>query len=328
MVANNLHHITASADDAGLRLDKFLADQIPGLSRTRVQTLLETNYIQVIPYRELLASTKVKQGDAYTIIIPEPEPALPLPQDLALDIVFEDEDLLVVNKPTGLVVHPAPGHTDKTLVNGILAHCGEQLSGIGGIKRPGIVHRLDKDTSGLMVIAKNDFAHHHLSGQFSDRTLSRTYHALVWGMLTPKEGQIHSLIGRSPHNRQKMAVVTKNGKEAITHYRVLKTFRCQENLSVSISQVECKLQTGRTHQIRVHLHHLGHSIIGDPLYGHAPKTAKKFWPEAIINFPHQLLHACQLKFVHPRSEKVLTFTAPYPESYNRIIKFLEKNVNM
>ncbi len=322
------HSLEISVDEAtqGVRLDKFISLQCPDFSRTRVQSLIEGGWVNVQPKRALTPSTKVKMGELYKVVVPQAQETIIKPQYINLDIVFEDEDLLVINKPAGLVVHPAPGHADQTLVNGILAHCGDQLSGIGGVKRPGIVHRLDKDTSGLMVVAKNDTTHHFLSGQFGDRSLSRTYHALVWGLITPKEGQISNFIGRSPQNRQKMAVVTKGGKEAITHYKVLKTFACNQNLASSVSLVECRLKTGRTHQIRVHLTHLGHPIIGDPLYGHKPKNAKKYCPENMLTISRQLLHACRLQFVHPRTKSTLTFECPYPADFQEIIITVENYI--
>lgn len=326
MGQDNSLQINVDLADEGLRLDKFISLQCPDLSRSRVQSLIEDGCVNVHPSRVLASSTKVKVGECYVITIPEPEEAIPQPQDLNLQIVYEDEDLLVIDKPAGLVVHPAPGHADQTLVNGVLAHCGDQLSGIGGVKRPGIVHRLDKDTSGLMVVAKNDRTHQFLSEQFGDRSLSRTYHALVWGMMAPKQGQVSTLIGRSPTNRQKMAVVGKGGKEAITNYKVLKIFVCSAHPAASISLVECQLQTGRTHQIRVHLASLGHPIIGDPLYGHKPKGVQKYWPENVLTISRQLLHACQLRFIHPQTKSALSFDCSYPEDFRDILITVEKNI--
>jgi 23S rRNA pseudouridine1911/1915/1917 synthase len=326
MLKENSLKIYVSHDDVGQRLDKFIVAKIPTLSRSRVQNLLENSHITVHPERVILASTKVKIEEIYTIEIPEPEPAIPSPQEVNMDIVYEDDDLLVINKPAGLVVHPAPGHADHTLVNGILAHCGDQLSGIGGVKRPGIVHRLDKDTSGLMVVAKNDETHHHLCEQFGSRSLKRTYHALVWGQVIPKEGQIHTLMGRSPRNRQKMAVVNRGGKEAVTQYRVLRTFPCERNLTASITLMECQLKTGRTHQIRVHLAHIGHAILGDPLYGHHPKGAHKYWPENLLTISRQFLHACRLEFIHPRTKSVVCFESPYPDDIANIIICVENYI--
>lgn len=319
-------HILAVAEaETSLRLDKFIANSSLALSRTRVQQLIETGMIQLVPERSITASLKVRAGDLITITIPDSIPAEPAAQEIPLDIIYEDKSLLVVNKPAGLVVHPAPGHADSTLVNALLAHCGDSLSGIGGVKRPGIVHRLDKDTSGLMVVAKTDSAHQALSAQFSDRTLSRTYQALVWGVPSPKTGTIHTLIGRSPYNRQKMAVVNKNGREAITHYRVLRTYQVGDTTRLAISLVECTLATGRTHQIRVHMRHLGHPILGDPLYGCLPKGIKKVWNEEIATIQRQLLHAISIKFIHPDTQQMTNFSCDIAEDVKKVIKSVEKN---
>lgn len=317
----------AQAEDTGKRLDKFIADSILTLSRTRIQSLIDQGMIELYPRRPILASTKIKLADTIIVTIPSAVKADPIAQDIPLDIIYEDEDLLVINKPSGLVVHPAPGHKDSTLVNALLAHCGESLSGIGGVKRPGIVHRLDKDTSGLMVVAKNDFTHHALTSQFCDRSLSRTYQALVWGIPSPGVGTITNLIGRDPHNRQRMAVVNYNGKEAITHYRVLKSFNMSKEARLAISLVECTLATGRTHQIRVHMRHLGHPLLGDPLYGNMPKNAKKIWAEELCFVERQLLHAIFIKFTHPRTQESLTFKSKLASDMLEILNLIEKNKN-
>lgn len=309
----------------GARLDKFIADSALALSRTRVQQLIEAGMIHLLPNRAVTASMKVKCGDVVTIMIPPAVAAEPVPQDIPLDIIYEDEFLLVLNKPVGLVVHPAPGHSDSTLVNALLSHCGESLSGIGGVKRPGIVHRLDKDTSGLMVVAKTDLAHQALTSQFSDRSLSRTYQAFIWGLPSPTTGTIKTLIGRDPGNRQKMAVVTRNGREAITHYKVIRYFQIGEDSRLTISLVECTLATGRTHQIRVHMRHLGCPIVGDPLYGHVPKGAKKVWPEVVNFAQRQLLHAISIKFKHPILQETLSFSSNLAIDMNSFLKILEKN---
>ena len=261
--------------EQGIRLDKFIADSPLALSRTRVQQLIETGMIYLMPERTISAAVKVKLDDVIVITIPPAVVADPIPQAMPLDIVYEDDCLLVLNKPVGLVVHPAPGHSDSTLVNALLAHCGESLSGIGGVKRPGIVHRLDKDTSGLMVVAKTDQAHQALTEQFSDRSLSRTYQALVWGTPARPSGTIQTLIGRDPQNRQKMAAVTRNGRDAVTHYKVLQKIPLGGDGKLTISLIECTLATGRTHQIRIHMRHIGCPIIGDSMYGHWPKGDKK-----------------------------------------------------
>ncbi|WP_232224330.1 RluA family pseudouridine synthase [Candidatus Paracaedibacter symbiosus] len=311
--------------DAGIRLDKFIANSCLALSRTRVQQLIETGMIHLMPERVVSASIKMRVGDVVTVHIPEAVAAEPLAQEIPLEIVYEDEALLVINKPAGLVVHPAPGHPDSTLVNALLAHCGDSLSGIGGVKRPGIVHRLDKDTSGLMVVAKTDQAHQALSAQFSDRSLSRTYQALVWGVPSPKNGTIQTLIGRDPKNRQKMAVVTKNGRDAVTHYKVIQSFQVSEEARLAISLVECTLATGRTHQIRVHMRYLGCPIIGDPLYGHLPKGAKKIWADELEFVHRQLLHAISIKFIHPKTQQMINFCGNLAKDMQKILKDVEKN---
>ena len=312
--------------EAGTRLDKFIADSALVLSRTRVQQLIESGMIHLLPERGVTASMKVRFGDVVTVMIPPAVSADPLPQEIPLNIIYEDGALLVINKPAGLVVHPAPGHSDSTLVNALLSHCGESLSGIGGVKRPGIVHRLDKDTSGLMVVAKTDLAHQALTAQFSDRSLSRTYQAFVWGMPMHATGTIQTLIGRDPHNRQKMAVVTRNGREAVTHYKVIHHFQVGEDSRAGVSLVECTLATGRTHQIRVHMRHLGCSIIGDPLYGHIPKEVKKIWPEVPVFPQRQLLHAIFIKFKHPVTEEMLCFSVDLAKDMTEFLKIVEKNI--
>ncbi len=297
---------------AGQRLDKALSLSFPHLSRTRIQGLIDTGQVDIIPHRKISSSMKLLSNDQIILTIPDAEEATPAAQVIPLDIIYEDKDLLVINKSAGMVVHPAPGHREDTLVNALLAHCGDSLSGIGGVKRPGIVHRLDKDTSGLMVVAKNDLAHHVLSAQFSDRSLSRTYIAFVWGAPQLRQGTIETLIGRHPHNRQKMGVLNQGGREAITHYKVLSTFGNCEDLRLKISMIQCKLATGRTHQIRVHMLHLGHPLVGDPTYGRLPKGAKALWPDSVINFPRQALHAKEISFIHPVSRKVMHFATDLP----------------
>lgn len=319
--------LIVSEVEIGIRLDKFIADSDLALSRTRVQQLIEAGMIHLLPERVVAASMKVKLGDIVTIQIPPAVAADPIPQEIPLDIIYEDDFLLVINKPAGLVVHPAPGHSDSTLVNALLSHCGESLSGIGGVKRPGIVHRLDKDTSGLMVVAKTDQAHQALTSQFSDRSLSRTYQAFVWGLPVPMAGTIQTLIGRDPSNRQKMAVVTRNGRESITHYKVVRHFQLGEDSKLSVSLVECTLATGRTHQIRVHMRHFGCPIVGDPLYGHIPKGIKKIWPEASDFMQRQLLHATFIKFKHPDTQEELFFSVDLARDMNEFLKIVEKNKN-
>jgi 23S rRNA pseudouridine1911/1915/1917 synthase len=303
-----------------LRLDKFLSLNTP-LSRTRIQDLLKNTSIAVHPIKPFDANTKVKKGEHYFVRIPEAIEATPKPQDIPLDILFEDNYLLVLNKPADLVVHPAPGHYEGTLVNALLHHCGNSLSGIGGVKRPGIIHRLDKDTSGILVIAKTDAAHQGLSQQFHDRMeqLTKIYHAIVWGRPYPTSGVIDAPIGRHQKNRQKMAV-TPTGKTAQTSYKTLQSFTSLKDPQSHISLVECQLHTGRTHQIRVHLQHLGFPIIGDSIYGKKPK--KELWNEAVYNFQRQALHAYSLTFAHPITEELLSFKAPLADDMEQLLNIL------
>ncbi|PWC53024.1 RluA family pseudouridine synthase [Azospirillum sp. TSO22-1] len=325
-----LHTVAVPDTAAGERLDKILAAHIDGLSRSRAQALLEQGHVRFEGRTIADPSQRVKPGQTFDVFIPEAEPAIPEAQDIPLQVVYEDEDVLVLDKPAGLVVHPAAGNPDNTLVNALLAHCGDSLSGIGGVKRPGIVHRLDKDTSGLMVVAKNDRAHHALTEQFSGRSLSRTYQALVWGVPSPARGRIEGNIGRDPHDRKKMAVVA-GGKPAATRYTVLKAFHNGAAL------VECTLETGRTHQIRVHMTHIGHPLVGDPLYGRGrstrpgksnrggSKTAPLPEPlrGALVGFPRQALHAVGLTFAHPRTGERLSFSTDLPGDLQALIRTLE-----
>lgn len=314
--------LTVENEQAKQRLDKFLASRLPAFTRTRIQGLIDAHHLQRCGEIITSSSQKVQPGEIYTLIIPPSIDPIPIAEDIPLVILYEDKDLLVIDKPAGMVVHPAPGHRKSTLVNALLAHCKESLSGIGGVKRPGIVHRLDKETSGLMVVAKNDLAHQGLSAQFADRTLSRAYLAFVWGVPHPKEGTIEGNIGRSPHNRQKMAVLARGGKSAVTRYKVKKSFHSNGDLSQSISIIQCNLETGRTHQIRAHMAHQGHPLIGDPVYGRVPKRARKNFDTAIVEFPRQALHAFELKFVHPRTGEAMTFNAPLPEDMEELKQYL------
>lgn len=302
------------AEAEGQRLDRALADLIPGLSRSRIQALLAEGRVLSGGRTIADASCRVKPGQVFEVEVPAAMPAEPVAQPMALDIVYEDAHLLVVNKPAGLVVHPAPGNPDRTLVNALLAHCAGSLSGIGGVRRPGIVHRLDKDTSGLMVVAKTDQAHAALSAQFGDRTISRTYQAVVWGTPVQKEGEVVGLIGRDPADRKRMAVVGRNGKHAHTLYRVVR------RLGSAASLVECRLLTGRTHQIRVHLSALGHPIVGDALYARRRRGAAR----PAVTFPRQALHALALKFNHPASGEPVSFTTALPADMQELIERLER----
>ena len=312
--------IIVKKEDEGLRLDKVLTAHAPQISRARFQALIEEG--NIAPRKG--SSYKVKAGDVFYITIPPAIEAIPVPQKIALDIVYEDKDLLVINKAPDMVVHPAAGNYDGTLVNALLAHCGDQLSGIGGVKRPGIVHRLDKETSGLIVVAKNDAAHQGLSGQLAERTLKRTYQAIVWGAVPPS-GRIETQIGRSKTNRKKMAVLEGGGKTAITDYKKL------EGFGLIASLVECRLHTGRTHQIRVHMAHIRHWLVGDPVYGRSGiekfLRLNKMDPTlsaALQDFPRQALHAAALEFIHPISKDKISLTADLPEDMLGLLKALKK----
>lgn len=317
--------LTAGPEDAGQRIDRWLAHKVENLSRARIQALIHGGYVSDGgTIRE--ARTPVKPGVTYRIVLPPPSPSELEGENLPLVIVYEDADLIVIDKPAGLVVHPAAGHASGTLVNALIAHCGDSLSGIGGIKRPGIVHRLDKDTSGLLVIAKNDAAHQGLAGQFKshgrDGRLFRSYLAFVWGQLPRPKGSIDARLGRSQANRTKIAVVRgEAGRSATTHYEVLKTFP-GERPTGDVSLLRLVLETGRTHQIRVHLAHIGHPILGDAIYGSGFKTRiASLKPAAHAEasaLSRQALHAEALHFEHPSTGKKLKFNSELPEDLRRL----------
>jgi 23S rRNA pseudouridine1911/1915/1917 synthase len=318
---HEVRHLTVDGAHEGERLDKLLAQLVPEISRSKAQWLLSNGYIRVNAQTVTSSSSKPKPGDALEVTLPVAPVTEILPVPMDLDIVYEDRHLLVINKPAGMPVHPACGHYDDTLVNGLLAHCGHDLSAIGGEARPGIVHRLDKDTSGLMLVAKNDQAHRKLAAQLMDRSLSRTYLALVWGRPTPLQGTIQNQLGRHPQNRQRMAVLPDGGKEAITHYRVHSS-----RPDGACSWVECKLQTGRTHQIRVHMAHIGHGLLGDATYGRAPSTCtRQIGPEArdyLATLHRQALHAAAIGFIHPESGERLEFTATLPPELKTLAELI------
>ncbi len=308
---------------AGERLDKLLAATFTDLSRSRLRTLLDQGHVSSDGRTITDPAHRVKPGQVFALRVPPAEPATPLPQSMPLTVVYEDSDVLVIDKPAGMVVHPAPGNPDLTLVNALLAHCGDSLSGIGGVCRPGIVHRLDKDTSGLLVVAKTDRAHAGLSGQFGDRTIRRTYAALVWGLPNPTSGTVKGAIGRSSADRKKMAVVSRGGKAAVTHYQVLRAF------GLAAALVECRLDTGRTHQIRVHLASLGHPVIGDMVYGGGLTLARaKRLPAALkpvfAGFCRQALHARRLEFLHPADDRPLSFEIDLAADIQTLIGALQK----
>ena len=291
--------------EAGTRLDKYLASHLVALSRTQLQRLIHEGHVQ-LAYGVATASYRVQGGDRITLWVPPPQPARPAAEQIPLQIVYEDDSVLVLNKPPGLVVHPAPGHRSGTLVNALLFHC-QTLSGVGGEARPGIVHRLDKDTSGLLLVAKHDRSHRHLAAQLKARQLRRCYMALVRGAMPASRGTIDAPIGRHPQQRKKMAVVTRSGRVARTHYQVLDAWG-------PISLLRVSLETGRTHQIRVHLAHVGHAVLGDAVYGvgawHLPGHPSL--ERAVGAFPRQALHAEQVCFQHPDTDQWLEFTAPLP----------------
>jgi 23S rRNA pseudouridine1911/1915/1917 synthase len=316
------------ADDghAGWRLDRFLAAILPDFSRSRLQQLLEVGAVFFGDQTIKDANHRVKPGERYVVTVPPATPAIPQGQDIPLDVVYEDKDLIVIIKPAGLVVHPAAGNPDGTLVNALIAHCGAKMLSIGGEARPGIVHRLDKDTSGLLVAAKTERAMASLAKQFANHTIERAYNAVVWGAPREASGKIESQIGRSPFDRKRMTVLRSGGKRAATNYKVLEKFGPAERPFASL--IECRLETGRTHQIRVHLTHLGHPLIGDPQYGRA-RVAPRGRTEAEIaaftaaaDFPRQALHAFVLGFQHPSLHKTLRFEAPWPADFAELVAAL------
>ena len=314
--------VCAGAAEAGQRLDRMLALHLPAFSRMRLKRLIESGHVSCGGAVLRDPSRRVRCGQNFVVLLPEPEAAAPAPQPIALEIRYEDAHLIVVDKPAGLVVHPAPGHPDGTLVNALIAHCGAGLSGIGGVRRPGIVHRLDKDTSGLIVVAKTEAAHQALARDFAQRRIDRAYAAFVWGVPQPPCGEIVGNIGRHPANRKKMAVVGGGrGKPAVTRYRLERAFGSTAAL------IECRLATGRTHQIRVHLAHRGHPLIGDALYGaRALRAAARGGPTdtGIAGFPRQALHARRLGFRHPAGGGNLEFESPLPADLHALFTALER----
>ena len=298
--------MTLYADTAGERLDAFVARSMENMSRSAVQRLLEEGCI-LLNGRPGKKNDKLSPGDQLDITVPEPKEVDIAPKEMALDIVYEDEDVLVLNKPKGLVVHPAAGHQDDTLVNGLLYAMGDQLSGINGELRPGIVHRIDKDTSGLLAVAKNDLAHTVLASQLKDHTMARTYEAIVCGSFREDSGTVDAPIGRHPSDRKKMCVTARNSKNAVTHWEVVARYR-------GYTHIRCRLETGRTHQIRVHMAHIGHPILGDTVYGH-----KK--PE--LGQDSQCLHAGALCFRHPRHGQPVMVFAPLPAYFTQVLEKLQ-----
>ncbi len=323
---NQLYRFEVTEETEGQRLDVYLSALCPDFSRSRIKSLIVQEECRVDGVVSSSPSKKLKAGNVVVIEIPDPVEAKPEPQNIALDIVYEDDCLIVINKQAGLTVHPGAGQHDCTLVNALLYHCGDSLSGIGGVMRPGIVHRLDKDTTGLMVAAKNDVAHRGLSDQLADRSLSRIYNAFTWNAPMLPKGTVDMPIGRDLNHRTKMSVRTNKGKEAVTHYKIMQRY------SDAISLVECKLESGRTHQIRVHMQHIGLPLVGDSVYG-LDKTKRQSilrhggYDEEkgafIVDFPRQALHARSIGFVHPVSGEHMRFDSDLPADMLLIQEFLE-----
>ena len=295
-------HLKAETEDAGTRLDAFVASRANGLTRSQAARYIEEGRVSV-DGKPAAKSCRITGGEAVTVDVPEVRDTALTAQDIPLDVVYEDADVIVVNKPAGLVVHPAPGHPDGTLVNALLYHCGDSLSGINGELRPGIVHRIDRDTSGLIIAAKNDFAHVKLAEQLQDHTLARTYRCIVTGNLREDTGTVNAPIGRCPADRKKMAVVA-GGRNAVTHWTVLERYP-------GVNYVECRLETGRTHQIRVHMAYIGHPILGDTVYGNK---------KPVPGLQGQCLHAVGLKFIHPRTGELVELTCGLPEEFEKQLK--------
>ena len=307
MLLGETLHIVAGPEDEGMRLDKFLSVRVEELTRSAAERLAEQGQVSS-GGKTLDKKYRLRAGDAIEVILPEPVGLDILPEAIPLDIRYEDADLLVVNKPKGMVVHPAAGHGGGTLVNALLAHCGDSLSGINGVIRPGIVHRIDKDTSGLLIVAKNDFAHQRLAEQIKEHSFTRMYEAVVHGNLKEDTGTIDAPIGRHPTDRKRMAVTEKNSRHAVTHFEVLARYK-------GFTHVRLKLETGRTHQIRVHMAYIGHPVAGDPVYG--PK-------KPVPNLDGQCLHARVIGFVHPRTGEYLEITSELPSYFTAFLEKLKK----
>ncbi len=299
--------LEVSPEHAGIRIDKYLAESLPDISRSYLQKLFRDGGIRMNG-KAVKASAKTLDGAEIVFAIPEPEEPEILPEDIPLDILYEDDDVILINKPKDMVVHPAAGHYTGTLVNGLMYHCREGLSGINGVLRPGIVHRIDKDTTGVLVVCKNDSAHNGLAEQLAEHSITRKYRAIVCGNLKEDEGTVDAPLGRHPQDRKKMAIVRSGGKRAVTHYRVLERFG-------KYTYIECQLETGRTHQIRVHMASLGHPLLGDEVYGRGKSPFK---------LEGQTLHAMVLGFIHPTTGEYMEFQAPLPEYFESLLEKLRK----
>ena len=295
-------------EEDGLRLDQYIAGRCMDLSRSYIQKLIKESRVTINKNIQTKTKTAVQESDIVNVSLPDPKELEIKPQDIPLDILYEDNDVLVVNKPKGMVVHPAPGHYEDTLVNAVLYHCRDNLSGINGVLRPGIVHRIDKDTTGALIVCKNDKAHQKIADQLRAHTITRSYRAIVYNNFSEDEGMINAPIGRHPTNRKKRMVTEKNSKEAITHYKVL------DHLNHKFNYIECRLETGRTHQIRVHMSHIGHPLLGDEVYGPVKSKFK--------NLQGQTLHAATIGFIHPTTEEYMEFSAPLPDYFEKLLKTL------
>lgn len=304
-----MNEINLTAETTGERIDRFLSENLENLSRSYIQKLLKEEKIRVNE-KAVKANYKVAAGDDIRVQIPEPETLDVVPEDIPLDILYEDDDILVVNKPKGMVVHPSPGHYSHTLVNAILWHCGDRLSGINGVLRPGIVHRIDMDTTGSLLVCKNDRAHQILAEELKEHAITRRYHAIVYGNLKEDTGTVNAPLGRHPVDRKKMSTKSPNGRHAVTHYRVLERFG-------DYTYIECELETGRTHQIRVHMSSIGHPILGDAVYGPA---------KCPFRLRGQTLHAKILGITHPSTGEYMEFDAPLPEYFTRLLEQLRRKI--
>lgn len=317
--------IIATAEHAGERIDRFLANTLRTLSRSRLKTLIDEGRLRGKNGPVTQPAEPVRAGETYILDLPLPVPATPAAQSIPFPILYEDSDLIVLDKPAGLVVHPAPGNLDGTLVNALLAHCGLGFTGIGAERRPGIVHRLDKDTSGVMVVAKTQLASDVLTLAFANRDIERTYKALVWGLPEPLAGEIEGAIGRDKRDRKRMAVIDQGGKSALTRYRTIRGWQ------TSLAMLECRLATGRTHQLRVHLATAGHPIVGDPVYLRRVPSAAKVINQPLrgqlLDFPRQALHAATLGFKHPRTGKLIGFEAPIPADMQLLLASVESQLS-
>ena len=319
------YSVRAGNESAGMRLDKFLADALNALSRSRIKTLINEGHVSCDGQIAGDPSGKVSSGETYNVHVPPATDPVPEAENIPLNVIYEDDDLIVIDKAAGMVVHPAPGNYSGTLVNALLHHCGSSLSGIGGVKRPGIVHRIDKDTSGLLVVAKTDAAHHGLSELFARHDITRTYLAFVKGRPNPSSGRIDGNIARHPQNRKKMSVADGRGKPARTHYK------CKEAFTLAgvpfATLVRCTLETGRTHQVRVHMAHIGHPLLGDPLYARrlaVPKNANATVINFLSDFTRQALHAARLGFIHPISGETMDFAVALPNDMEKLANLLRQ----